>query len=77
MATATGSRYVAFLCVGSVLASTGLIIMNKTIVQFYSFHYGAQYGAHRRRRPSAPDAVRARVDAQCCASPPATSRSPR
>ena len=56
MATATGSRYVAFLCVGSVLASTGLIIMNKTIVQFYSFHYGARPpaawpGADRRRRP--------------------------
>lgn len=32
--------YVAQLCVGSVLASTGLIIFNKTIVQFYSFPYG-------------------------------------
>ena len=33
--------YVAQLCVGSVIASTGLIILNKTIVQFYGFHYGA------------------------------------
>ena len=32
--------YVAQLCVGSVLASTGLIILNKIIVQFYSFPYG-------------------------------------
>ena len=38
----TSSRYVASLCIGSVLASTGLIIMNKTIVQFYGFHYGAR-----------------------------------